>query len=171
MPLSRPMLAVVGLLVIGALACSGSPTGNNNDPPGDDGGGDPGPGGGDTGGGDTGGGDPGGGGPPTLSGDVQPILSNSCAFSGCHAGASPQEGMNLSAGLMHSNTVDVPSMESGLDRIEPGQPDQSYLVHKIQGTQGTVGGSGVQMPFGGPALSQASIDIIRAWVADGAQDN
>ncbi len=170
MPLPRPILAVVGLLVIGALACSdsGNPTGNNNDPPGD------------TGGGDTGGGGDDGGGtppppppssPPTLSGDVQPILSNSCAFSGCHAGTSPQQGMNLSAGLMHSNTVNVPSNESGLDRIEPGQPDQSYLVHKIQGTQGTVGGSGVQMPFGGPALSQASIDIIRAWVADGAQDN
>jgi len=170
MPLSRPMQAVVGLLMIGALACSdsGTPTGNDNDPPGDTGGGD-------TGGGDTGGGDTGGGGgdtgPPTLSGDVQPILSNSCAFSGCHGGTSPQEGMNLSAGLMHSNTVNVPSNQSGLDRIEPGLPNQSYLVHKIQGTQGTVGGSGLQMPRGGTPLSQANVDIIRAWIADGAKDN
>ena len=108
---------------------------------------------------------------PSLASHVQPILSTSCALSGCHAGASPQEGMNLSSGLMHSNTVNVPSNESSLDRIEPGQPDQSYLVHKIQGTQGTVGGSGVRMPFGGAPLSQANIDIIRAWVADGAQDN
>lgn len=108
---------------------------------------------------------------PSLASHVQPILSSSCALSGCHAGASPQQGMNLSSGLMHSNTVNIPSNESGLDRIEPGQPNQSYLVHKIQGTQGTVGGSGVQMPFGGPPLSQANIDIIRAWIADGAQDN
>ena len=108
---------------------------------------------------------------PSLASHVQPILSTSCALSGCHAGASPQEGMNLSSGLMHSNTGNVPSNESSLDRIEPGQPDQSYLVHKIQGTQGTVGGSGVRMPFGGAPLSQANIDIIRAWVADGAQDN
>ena len=171
MSLSRSMLALVGLLTIGALGCSSTPTGN--DPPGDTGGGDTG--GGDTGGGDTGGGggDGGGGdtGPPTLSGDVQPILSNSCAFSGCHAGTSPQQGMNLSLGLTHSNTVNVPSNESGLDRIEPGQPNQSYLVHKIQGTQGTVGGSGAQMPFGGTPLSQANIDIIRAWITDGAKDN
>ena len=108
---------------------------------------------------------------PSLASHVQPILSTSCALSGCHAGASPQEGMNLSSGLMHSNTVNIPSNKSSLDRIEPGQPDQSYLVHKIQGTQGTVGGSGVRMPFGGAPLSQANIDIIRAWVADGAQDN
>jgi hypothetical protein len=165
------MLALVGMLTIGALACSSTPTGNN--PPGDTGGGDTG--GGDTGGGDGGGGDGGGGGgdtgPPTLSGDVQPILTNSCAFSGCHAGTSPQEGMNLSAGLTHSNTVNVASNQSGLDRIEPGLANQSYLVHKIQGTQGTVAGSGLRMPRGGTPLSQANIDIIRAWIADGAQNN
>ncbi len=109
---------------------------------------------------------------PSLTSHVQPILTNSCALSGCHAGALPQEGMNLSSGLTHSNTVNVPSMElPSMDRIEPGQPNQSYLVHKIQGTQGTVGGSGVRMPFGGAPLSQANIDIIRAWIADGAQDN
>ena len=108
---------------------------------------------------------------PSLASHVQPILTASCALSGCHAGVSPQEGMNLSAGLMHSNTVNVPSNQSSLDRIEPGLPNQSYLVHKIQGTQGTVGGSGAQMPFGGSPLSQANIDIIRAWIADGAKDN
>ena len=109
---------------------------------------------------------------PSLTSHVQPILTNSCALSGCHTGASPQQGMNLSSGLTHSNTVNVPSMElPSMDRIEPGQPNQSYLVHKIQGTQGTVGGTGAQMPLGRPPLSQANIDIIRAWIVDGAQDN
>ena len=145
MVISRPVAAGAAALFFIALACSGDGTspGNGN-----------------------------GGGEPTLSGDVQPILSAGCAVSGCHAGASPAQGMNLSGGQTHSNTVNVASNQlPGMDRIEPGQPDQSYLVHKIQGTQGSVGGTGSRMPPGGTPLTQAQIDVIRAWVTAGAQDN
>jgi len=111
-------------------------------------------------------------GTPTLSEDVQPIFTANCAFSGCHGGASPAQGMNLSAGQAYQNTVGVPSVElPGMDRIEPGQPDQSYLVNKIQGTQASVGGSGQRMPLGLSPLSQDDINTIRAWVEAGASDN
>ena len=80
--------------------------------------------------------------------------------------------MNLSAGQAYQNIVGVPSVElPAFDRIEPGQPDQSYLVHKIQGTQASVGGSGQRMPLGGSPLSQDDIDAIRAWVNAGAPNN
>lgn len=109
---------------------------------------------------------------PTLSGDVQPILTANCAFSGCHAGASPAQGMNLSDGQTHANTVDVASNElPSMDRIEPGDPDGSYLVNKIQGTQAAVGGGGGQMPLGGTPLTTEQINTIRAWVEAGAADN
>lgn len=79
--------------------------------------------------------------------------------------------MNLSAGQAYGNTVNVESLErAGMDRIEPGAPDDSYLVHKIQGTQADVGGSGVRMPVGGQ-LTQAEIETIRSWIAAGAADN
>ncbi len=152
MSLSRPVGLVLTLLLVGGLACSDSS----------------GPDGGDNGGGNGG---TGGSGTPTLSGDVQPILSANCAFSGCHAGASPEQGMNLSSGQTFANTVNVASVESNLDRIEPGQPDQSYLVHKIQGTQASVGGTGGRMPLNSPALPQADIDKIRAWITAGAPNN
>lgn len=113
-----------------------------------------------------------GNGTPTLSGSVQPIFTASCALSGCHAGASPQEGMNLSSGQAYDDIVNVPSNQSSLDRVEPGQPDDSYLVHKIQGTQGgTVGGTGEQMPLEGCCLSSAQIATIREWIAAGALEN
>ena len=48
-----------------------------------------------------------------------------------------------------------------LNRVEPGQPNISYLVHKIDGTAAT------QMPPTGP-LSQPEIDAIRQWILDGA---
>jgi hypothetical protein len=102
---------------------------------------------------------------------VQPIFSANCALSGCHAGSSPAQGMNLSQGQAYANIVNVQSNESSLLRVRPSQPDSSYLVHKIQGTQSNVGGSGGQMPLGRNPLSQAQIDTIRQWIADGAPNN
>ena len=96
------------------------------------------------------------------------IFTPSCAVSGCHAGASPQQGMNLSAGQTFSNIVGVKSNESpGLNRVEPGDPDNSYLVHKVEGTA-SVGG---RMPLGGAALSNEKIQKLRQWITDGAKDD
>jgi hypothetical protein len=65
-----------------------------------------------------------------------------------------------------SNLVGVASIEQpGLVRVKPNDPDNSYLIHKVEGTAGI---TGAQMPFGGPALSQATIDQIRAWISSGA---
>ena len=110
---------------------------------------------------------------PTLLADVQPILTVNCAVSGCHAGNDPQQGQNLSTGRTFSNVVNVASNQlPTMDRVEPGQPDSSYLVHKIQGTHLTqVPGSGVQMPQGRSPLSQTQIDLIRSWISAGARRN
>ncbi len=105
---------------------------------------------------------------------VQAVFTGSCAFpGGCHAGDTPAMGMNLSAGQAYAAIVDVASGElPSMDRIEPGQPDLSYLIHKIQGTQVSVGGSGQRMPAGGAQpLDPAVIEMIRLWVTQGARDN
>ena len=113
-------------------------------------------------------------GPPgaaTLSGDVQPIFTANCALSGCHAGANPELGQNLSLGQTFQSTVGVSSIQSSFLRVKPFRPDSSYLVHKVQGTHLSVGGSGGLMPLIGGPLAQAEIDAIRAWIVDGAQNN
>lgn len=107
----------------------------------------------------------------TLSGHVQPIFTANCALSGCHAGGSPALGQNLSSGQTHANVVNVPSQEApALMRVRPFEPDSSYLVHKIQDTQGSVGGSGLRMPVGG-SLTADQIATIRAWITAGALNN
>ena len=106
----------------------------------------------------------------TLSGDVQPIFTSTCALSGCHAGTNPQRGMNLSVEQTFTNVVNVRAMElSTMNRVTPGQPDNSYLVHKVQNTHLDVGGSGFQMPKGLSPLTQMEIDLIRAWIEAGAR--
>jgi hypothetical protein len=109
----------------------------------------------------------------TFTAHVQPIFTQNCAFAGgCHAGTSPAQGMNLAAGSAHSNIVNVPALElPSMNRVEPDQPDQSYLVHKVQGTQATVGGSGDRMPLGGNPLSAEQIGRIRVWISLGAKNN
>jgi hypothetical protein len=107
---------------------------------------------------------------PTFSGSVQPIFDAHCTS--CHSGSMPPRGQDLSDGVSHDMIVNVASVElSTMDRIEPNDVDNSYLIHKIEGTQRDVGGSGVRMPAGGPYLSDAEIDTIKGWVEAGCPND
>jgi hypothetical protein len=80
--------------------------------------------------------------------------------------------MDLSTGHAYGQVVNVASLELGsMMRIHPGQPDSSYLVHKIQGTHLSVGGMRERMPLGKPPLSDQDIATVRAWVSAGAPNN
>ncbi len=106
---------------------------------------------------------------PTLSSIQANIFTTNCAISGCHAGASSQQGLDLSQGQAHANLVQVRSRERpDLFRVDPGNPDDSYLVKKIMGAVDIVGS---RMPLGRAPLSAEQIDAIRGWIAGGAPDN
>jgi uncharacterized protein (TIGR03118 family) len=100
------------------------------------------------------------------------VFTPLCA--GCHNGSQPAGGrlpgsQDLTAGHTFSNVVGVASLEQpGLMRVKAGDPDNSYLIHKVEGAADI---TGAQMPFGGPPLSQDTIDQIRAWIAAGALNN
>ena len=105
----------------------------------------------------------------TLSRIQTRIFDTNCALSGCHAGANPQQGMDLSAGQAFSNIVNVPSREvPALMRVAPGDPENSYLLQKVRGDAGIVG---ARMPLGRAPLSAEDIELIRKWIEGGAQDD
>ncbi len=104
-----------------------------------------------------------------LSTDVQPIFNANCVV--CHQGASAPAGMSLESGQAYGNTVNKKSAESPLMRVLPGDPANSYLIAKLEGRQGQVGGSGAQMPFNSPPLPTATIDLIKRWITQGAPNN
>lgn len=96
------------------------------------------------------------------------VFTPSCATSGCHTGANPQFGLNLSAGLAYSNIVNVNSIGNpALKLIEPGNSADSYLIRKMRGQNI----SGNRMPNGRPALSNSIINSIADWVDAGALNN
>jgi hypothetical protein len=85
---------------------------------------------------------------------------------GCHAGAAAPQGLRLDATNSYALLVGVSSSEvPGLKRVAPGDADNSYLIHKLEGHQAV----GARMPFGGPYLDAASINLIRQWINNGAQ--
>ena len=106
---------------------------------------------------------------PTLSSIQANIFDLNCTFSGCHGGATPQLGQDLTPGQTWANIVNVRSVENAvLNRVTPGDPDNSYLVWKIEGRPEIVG---ERMPRGRDPLPPEAITAIRQWIADGAQDN
>jgi hypothetical protein len=108
----------------------------------------------------------------SFSKDIQPIFNDNCAFSGCHSGANPRQGMSLETGKSYKNIVNVPSKDvPSVMRVKPSDPENSYLYRKIEGEQSKVGGSGEQMPLGEAPLSDKEIRIIEKWIAEGAKEN
>lgn len=94
----------------------------------------------------------------------------------CHGieGEAGLSGLGTCQGA-HDGLVDVPSTElPGWDRVEPGAPDRSWIMQKLDGTQADfddscVGGScGDAMPLEPPLLPREARDAIRAWIAGGA---
>jgi hypothetical protein len=57
----------------------------------------------------------------------------------------------------------------GAVRVIPGDPENSYLVQKLEGHSGIVG---QRMPrTGGPYLTEGQMQIIRRWIARGAPND
>ena len=105
---------------------------------------------------------------PNFSEIQASILEPNCATIGCHLGAAAPQGLRLDSANSYAMLVSVASTEaSSILRVAPGNPDNSYLIQKLEGTA-TVG---AQMPLGAPALEQATIDVIRQWIGDGAFDD
>jgi hypothetical protein len=99
------------------------------------------------------------------------IFTPTCAKSDCHAGSTGgQEGLILDPGVSYGLLVNHPATEnSTLDRVEPGDPERSYLILKLRGDPSI---SGVRMPYDGPPyLSPQQIEGIAAWIREGAPDN
>ena len=82
-----------------------------------------------------------------------------------HGDREVQAGLNLSEGVSYTNLVNVPSTQTGLDLVEPGDAENSYLIHKLEGRVGIVGGP---MPLSGDPLTAGEIAVIRDWIDAGA---
>jgi hypothetical protein len=105
------------------------------------------------------------------------VIGPRCA--NCH-GTEGEGALNglTSCRLGYANLVDVPSTLLPIRvRVEPGSPEVSWLMQKLDGSQNAfddqcVGGScGAPMPLEPPPLDAAVRDALRSWIASGAPND
>ena len=115
---------------------------------------------------------------------IQPKLSElnkryfkfSCVFGGCHETASQEGGLDMGATGLHARLVNVAAHDEkagprGKVLVVPGDPDNSFLLQKLEGTMARDEGN--LMPDGAdePLDPTCRIAMVRQWIADGALDN
>ncbi len=133
----------------------------------------------------------------SFSADVLPILTNNCTEIGCHGSLlTPASGLYLGPNPSAPTKLGEPAFPADLvtredivnsyllaparvtrdrPRVMAGDPDQSLLMHKLDGSHACIkiacleNDCGQRMPRGKAQLSAADRDIIRNWIAQGAQ--
>ena len=99
--------------------------------------------------------------------DVQPVWNGSCT---CHlmggSGTMTAPFLTLNPGMSIAQLVGVPSEQSGLNRIEAGSTDESYLWLKLTGAHAAVGEGDPMPPTG--TLDDGQLAIVEAWILGGA---
>jgi hypothetical protein len=98
--------------------------------------------------------------------------SGRAACTSCHTnlGRNPAGNLNLVHDLAYDQLVNVASRaKPAVMRVLPGDPNASYLMHKVEGSNNIIGN---RMPNNGPPyLTDGQIIIMRRWVEIGAPRN
>lgn len=114
---------------------------------------------------------------PTFSSIQREIFSAAdssgrAACTQCHNAGNRNNAalLSLAEGVSYGELVNVASSRKpGAIRVVPGDPDGSYLIHKLEGRGDIVG---QRMPrTGGPYLTAGQISIIRRWIELGARND
>lgn len=113
---------------------------------------------------------------PTFSSIQSEIFNNSdssgrAACTQCHNAVGQLfNGLNLAPAVAYANLVGVASRgKPGAIRVIAGDPENSYLIHKLEGRPGIVG---LRMPFiGPPFLTDGQILVIKRWIELGARND
>ncbi len=104
----------------------------------------------------------------TFVADVQPILNERCI--NCHAPGGFAQMVGIPWDFREDTAFDdlvnrVSSQDADFTLVVPGDPDSSLMFLKISSESPPVGG---MMPLGGPPLTDGEVQLIRAWVEQGA---
>lgn len=107
---------------------------------------------------------------PTLAAVQARVFNPNCLGSGCHNATDRSARLVLEEGHAFGSLVGVePSNPSasraGLLRVDPGRPENSFIVVKLEGPSRSMGS---RMPLGMPPLSEADIRLVRDWILGGA---
>ena len=98
------------------------------------------------------------------------VFDKSCANSVCHAAPANAGNLNLTYGFSYEDLVgSVPqnpaAAAAGMKLVDPGDPENSFLLAKLMGPAAPE--LGARMPFGGGMIHSGKIEAIRTWIEAG----
>ena len=103
----------------------------------------------------------------TFKGNIEPVFDASCATAGCHSGATPAQGLDLSHGKAYDAIFRKPSShDADHVLVRPFDLEGSHLFGKLLDGEG-----GARMPLGAAPLSDEVIGGFRQWILEGAAEN
>jgi hypothetical protein len=77
--------------------------------------------------------------------------------------------MDLRPGAAYNSLVGVTSpAKPGAVRVIPGDPENSYIIQKLEGRADIVG---TRMPRGNSFLTEGQLLVIKRWIQLGAPNN
>ena len=110
--------------------------------------------------------------PATFTEVNDDLLSTSCALSSCHGSGTGE--LTLTADDPKGNFDALVGVASDqlpdLQRVKPGDPDNSYLVMKLEGHADIVDDA-MPPPSGLLDSDPDLVDRVRSWIEDGAKNN
>ncbi|MBI4518932.1 MAG: hypothetical protein HY699_24335 [Deltaproteobacteria bacterium] len=100
------------------------------------------------------------------------IFNPSCVAGGCHNGVARAGNLVLTDGdayqqLLAAPTVNAAAQAAGLARVQPFQPEASFLLIKLTNPRP---GEGSRMPLSAAPLAEDKIEMVRQWIAAGAPE-
>ena len=105
---------------------------------------------------------------PSFATDINEIIQRrGCASGSCHGGGAGDMTLTASAAANFAAWVNVQAESEDFLLVEPGNPDDSYVVIKVEGRQAV----GLRMPRGGTALDNIDLTNLRNWISNGAPNN
>lgn len=103
----------------------------------------------------------------SWDGRISKILEFNCG--GCHSGTTPAADLNLKDGDVHARLLLASDQRPEFKLVEPGQPDMSYLLHKLEADPSIIGQPMPLDPLeGARRLTPQELSDMRAWIAEGA---
>jgi mono/diheme cytochrome c family protein len=97
---------------------------------------------------------------PSFADDILPIFQESCVR--CHGEVDESGFPYTEAGLSLMTYEDVMNGSEFGSVVEPGNPDDSYLLTQVENGD---------MPDEGDPLTPEQIALIREWIEAGAENN
>ncbi len=112
-------------------------------------------------------------GPLSHAADIRDIWTQNCLGMGCHSPGQSSPDLETDP---YNAIVDVMPVSAAVPYIDPGSPQTSYLMHKLDATHALdanlggcgCGGAGGPMPLGATLLDQSVRDMVRSWIEQGA---